>query len=246
MYYRFPEKLREGIIKARPNRFIMLVKIGGKIEECHCPSTGRIGSIHFQDIPCLVSKSRNPSRRTRFTVEAISLDSPRKKSKSWIGVNQTAANDYFFFFLKRGAFGKMVGGGEHALRERKIGRSRIDFEIGDEALVELKTMLMDLPCEAHPQYREHVAPFVSFHRLVKHFGELAKALASEKKKRALIVLCYLYDAKPFTVPVLDSKTAEITRAARAAARAGVENWQVNFVINGEGVRLKRFFKLELF
>ncbi|MEI6850117.1 MAG: DNA/RNA nuclease SfsA, partial [archaeon] len=49
MKYLFKEPLKEGVIKSRPNRFIMLVLIDGKLEKCHCPSTGRIGNIKFED-----------------------------------------------------------------------------------------------------------------------------------------------------------------------------------------------------
>ncbi len=96
--YKFKDNLTEGIITSRPNRFIMLVNFNGKIEEAHCPSTGKIGNIEFNNIPCLVSKSNNKNRRTKYTVEAISLDNPNKKEKSWIGINQNRINEYVKFF----------------------------------------------------------------------------------------------------------------------------------------------------
>jgi len=94
MKYLFKEKLIEGIIKSRPNRFIMNVEINKKIEKCHCPSTGRIGNIIWKDIPCLLSKSENTNRKTKFTVEAF------KTKNQYIGINQTKANEYIEFFLK--------------------------------------------------------------------------------------------------------------------------------------------------
>jgi len=80
--YLFKKPLIEGLIKSRPNRFIMMVEINGKVEKCHCPSTGRIGDIIFKDIPCLVSKAESESKRkTKFTVEAFSNDNPKLKTK---------------------------------------------------------------------------------------------------------------------------------------------------------------------
>lgn len=35
--WRFAPPLREGVIRSRPNRFIMMVDVGGRLERCHCP-----------------------------------------------------------------------------------------------------------------------------------------------------------------------------------------------------------------
>jgi sugar fermentation stimulation protein A len=95
--YKFDKDLIEGTITSRPNRFIMMVKLGSKIIECHCPATGRIGNIKFDNISCLLSESNNNSRRTKYTVEAISLDDLSKKNKSWVGINQNKINRYVEF-----------------------------------------------------------------------------------------------------------------------------------------------------
>jgi len=244
MKFLFPEKLAEGVIKSRPNRFIMVVEAEGRTMRCHCPSTGRIGSLRFKDISCLLSKSRDAGRKTPYTVEAISLDAPDARRKRWIGINPVAANKYVEFFLTRGALAKMVKGGERARRERKLGKSRIDFAIGDKTYIEVKTLLMDLETEGHPQHRKTMPKFTSFQRLIKHFGELSKAL--RHGSRAIVLLCYLYDAKPFKVPPPDKGTMKIQRAAQMAQKAGVENWQIDLVVDGGGVTLSRYFPLRLF
>ena len=51
----------------------MNVLVNGELEKCHCPSTGRIGNLRFEDIPCLLSEGKNPDRKTKYTVEAFSL-----------------------------------------------------------------------------------------------------------------------------------------------------------------------------
>ena len=40
--YIFKEKLIEGVIKERKNRFIIKVIIDQKEYDCHCPSSGKI------------------------------------------------------------------------------------------------------------------------------------------------------------------------------------------------------------
>ena len=112
MKYLFEERLLEGVIKSRPNRFIMNVLVEGKLEKCHCPSTGRIGNIKFEDIPCLLSRSRSAERKTKYTVEAFSLDELDRPNKSWIGINQTRANEYVEFFIRIRPAEKYAGQGE--------------------------------------------------------------------------------------------------------------------------------------
>jgi DNA-binding sugar fermentation-stimulating protein len=71
-------------------------------------------------------------------------------------------------------------------------------------------------------------------------NELRRSLA--KGKKAAIVLCYLYDAKPFEPPRKDKTNSRILVAARAAESAGVERWQVNLGVDPEGVSLIRYFR----
>ena len=49
--YLFPEKLIEGLIKKRQNRFILIVEIYNKEYDCHSPSTGRwqpLWHVHWE------------------------------------------------------------------------------------------------------------------------------------------------------------------------------------------------------
>ncbi|VVB66666.1 Sugar fermentation stimulation protein A [Candidatus Gugararchaeum adminiculabundum] len=243
-FYKFKRPLTEGLVKSRPNRFIMLVEIQGKLVKCHCPSTGQIGSITFQNIPCLLSKSGNPERKTAYTVEAISLDSPKKKSKSWIGINQTDANRYMEFFIKSGQLPRMVGKVEKFQREVKLGKSRIDFLVNGRDFIEAKTLVMTIPCEGHPNYKKRTSKFLSFGRLIKHYKEIANSIGNGS--RAIFLLCFLYNSVSFVPPQTDNHTIKIKRAARKAIAKGVENWQLNLKVSKEGVKLLDYFRLNLF
>jgi sugar fermentation stimulation protein A len=233
----FPARLSEGVIRLRPNRFVMLVELKGRVVRCHCPTTGRLGDLRLPGLRCLVSKSANPNRKTGYTVEAISLAPAGRKGRVWIGINQTAANAYVNFFLVTGQLKEMVAG--EVRREVKLGHSRIDFKVGDTFL-EVKTPLIMLP----PADRSRVkhAKFDSFDRLIRHFGELSSYLSSGG--RAIVALCYLYDAPPFVRPARDRSNSRIVDAAEEAAARGVENWQINMHIDPSGVSLIRCFRLD--
>lgn len=241
--YTFKEPLIEGTIVGRPNRFIMLVVLNGKKIFAHCPSTGRIGNIVFDNVPCLLSKADNSKRKTKYTVEAIWLNDLTSKNK-WIGINQTAANGYIEFFLRTGRMPKLMEKGEKLEREKKFGNSRIDF-VTDNSLIEVKTLLITLPTDTKVTAKS-ASKFDSFDRLIKHFSSLADAIKEGRKRRAMLLLCYLYDAPPFVPPKTDATNNKIKKVAEMATNAGVEHWQVNLRLDNEGVQLIRYFPLSLF
>jgi sugar fermentation stimulation protein A len=232
--FRFSAPLEEGTIISRPNRFIMLVRARGRELRCHCPTTGRLGTLVLSGLPCLYSSSTSAKRKTGYTVEAISTSHDR--SRSWIGINQTAANRYLAHFFRTGSLSRMADG--EVRREVRLGESRIDFRVGN-AFVEVKTPLITLPSAAEAPRRSG-SRFDSFDRLIRHMNELRASLAGGG--RAVIVLCYLYDAPPFDPPRRDRTNSKILRAARLAEAAGVERWQVNLRIDERQVSLVRYFR----
>jgi sugar fermentation stimulation protein A len=236
--YRFPESLKEGVVLSRPNRFIMLVRAEDRTLRCHCPVTGRIGDIKLTGIPCLYSTASDVGRKTAHTVEAISV-APEGK-RSWVGINQTAVNRYFEFFLRNGELSDMAKG--YLKREVRLGNSRIDFLVAN-AYIEVKTPLIMLPAAEEVQRVAH-SKFDSFDRLIRHMAELQRSLAPGR--RAVIAWCHLYDAKPFRPPARDKTLSRILSAARRAEKAGVENWQVNMRVDREGVALIRYFRSKHF
>ena len=231
--YRFQPTLKQGVIVSRPNRFVMFVRAGSRHLRCHCPTTGRIGDLKLEGLPCLYSTSNNKRRKTAHTVEAVSTT---LRGEAWVGINQTAANRYFEFFLKEGALSQLASG--PVKREIRLGKSRIDFLVGN-TYVEVKTPLITLPAGENSP-RTARSRFDSFERLIKHFGELRRSLSSGKK--AAIVLCYQYDAPPFIPPAPNKTNRSILRAARRAESAGVERWQVNLRVSSRGISLTRYFR----
>ncbi len=88
MVFKYEKSLREAVIKRRKSQFTIDVVFDDEALMCHCPTTGRIGNIDLAGIPCLLSESNDPKRKTPCTVEAVSLDLPISREKSWIGINQ--------------------------------------------------------------------------------------------------------------------------------------------------------------
>ncbi|MEI6797120.1 MAG: DNA/RNA nuclease SfsA [Methanomassiliicoccales archaeon] len=239
--YRFPQPLHEGVIHSRPNRFIMLANVNGEERKLHCPATGSIGGLKFRETPCLASLSDDKERSTQGTVEAISLNPPSDQMKHWIGIDQMRANDYVDFYLRRSLLKKMTGEVHGIQREVRVEGSRLDFLINGSTYLEVKTPLHMLD----PKYADHQVSgeLTSFGRTMRHFGAVGDHAAAGG---GILLLCFLYDAKRFRVPETTQRTAAIKEAAEAATRQGMENWQVNFEVDREGVRLLDLFRLDLF
>lgn len=234
--YNFSENLIEGMIKSRPNRFIMWVEVEGVLEKCHCPSTGRIGSIDFKNIPCLLSRSDSKKRKTKYTVEAIR---PEPNYKCWVGINQVKANAYIDFYLKNNLLKDMIAV-SHLRREVMLNDSKIDFYANDNCYLEVKTLLKDLPFGTIKNQFQ----FDSFDRLVRHYTEISQSV--NEGQRAIVVLCNLYNAEPFVPPLSQEKNAKfIKNSIKTCVLNGVEHWQVNLQIDPSGISLLNCFKLDL-
>ena len=66
----FPEPLLEGVIIERKMQFLILVNLNGETVPCHCPTSWSIGNLNLAGRPCLLSRSKDPARKTKFTVKA--------------------------------------------------------------------------------------------------------------------------------------------------------------------------------
>ena len=239
----FPEPLPEGVVLARPNRFIMEVALpDGTQERCHCPTVTRIGTLDTAGRPCLISESSNPKRKFRHTVEAISLDEPTVTEKRWIGINQNASNRYVEHFLRTDAFSAMIDTPQSVAREVKLGDSRLDFLVNDELYLEVKTPLRQLQLKLPPNVgRLPDPPFSSTDRAMRHLRELAASL--EGHERAIILYCFYYPNPGFRF--YHGTTYEEVRATvDTCTKAGVELWQANFSQDAKGVNLNEYWQLD--
>ncbi len=238
----FPEPLTEGTIVKRTSIYTMDVSVNGETVQCHCPTTGRIGNIDLSGRPCLLSPSDNPKRKTGYTVEAISLGRPGDSDKSWIGINQNAANRYVEHYLRNGGFPDMVEGTE-VRREVFLGESKLDFLVGD-CYLEVKTPLQHLQVDI-PDYvkTKKVTPFSSTDRMTRHMRELASSL--ESHQRAVMLIVFIYDNPGFRVVERSTNYEQVKATVEECVSKGVETWQANFRIDPEGVSLIRYFRIDV-
>ena len=77
----FKNKLIPGVFIKRYKRFFVDVKINDRIVTAHCPNTGSMMGLLKEGSRVWLSKSDNPKRKLKYTLEII------EDRKSKVGVN---------------------------------------------------------------------------------------------------------------------------------------------------------------
>lgn len=232
----FDKPLLHATIKSRINRFIFIVDYNGLEVEAHCPSGGTIASIPrklMTQLPCLLSDhGENTNRRTRYTVEAISLDNGR----TYMGINQISSNHYVHQFLQDEDVQSVLNINGPVAREKKLGNSRIDFKVND-TYIEVKTMVAEYYGKASKQLRALMKPQEpSVERMQKHIRELTHEVDAHKSK-AIMLTVFQYDAPKFEPPVDNPKYAEFVEDLKIAKASGVRQVRMNLCVTDTHIEL---------
>ena len=82
----FENKLISGVFIKRYKRFFVDIKINNKIFTVHCPNTGSMYGLLKKGNKVWVSKSNNPNRKLKYTLEII------ESKKSKVGINTHLSN----------------------------------------------------------------------------------------------------------------------------------------------------------
>lgn len=233
--YTFENELIEGIIVKRKSQFTMIVNIDGEEVSCHCPTTGRIGDLEIKNIACLLSKSKDPKRKTPYTVEAVSADNPDKPDKNWIGINQILSNKLVEYFFETHQLDEIVSDYTEIRREVNLGISKLDFLVGDTYL-EVKTPLTTLQVKYGSSIKtKPVTPFSSTDRFVKHINELAGSL--KEHERAVLLTVYQYEITEPKERQKSTHYAEVSAAVQEAKKKGLEAYEISMKFAKDGVEL---------
>ena len=240
----FDKPLIRAIIESRINRFIFIVNLNGTKVEAHCPVGGTIAGIprkEFRNIPCLMSdNSDNPNRRTRYTVEAISLDN----GLTYAGINQVKSNNFVNHFLQDEAIQNTLNIKGPITREKRLGKSRIDFKSSD-GYIEVKTMVAEYYAEASDHLRKLMKEQEpSIERLQKHIRELTNEVKTHNSK-ALVITVFQYNASKFNPPVDNPIYKDFIEDLKIAKACGVKQFQMNIKITDEYAELLSIIENEV-
>ena len=185
----FENRLISGVFIKRYKRFFVDVKINNKIITSHCPNTGSMYGLLKKGNKVWISKSNNPNRKLKYTLEII------EDNKSKVGVNTHTTNKIVHHALLK----KLIKGFGNILNikpETKFGsNTRFDFLVTNKkhkAFIEVKNVTLSRK-KALAEFPDSITT-----RGLKHIKELLKA----SKKDYKIFILYLIqrdDCKSFTI-----------------------------------------------
>ena len=130
------ENMIPGIFRARPNRFIAHVEIGGREEIVHVKNTGRCRELLPPGAQVWCQVSDNPKRKTKYDLITV------KKGDRLINMDSQAPNIAAGEWLRGGGLGNI----ENLKAESFHGDSRFDFSFtldGKPCLLEVKGVTLE-------------------------------------------------------------------------------------------------------
>lgn len=165
-----------GTFQSRPNRFIAMVEIDGKIEKCHVKNTGRCRELLLPDAEVYLEKSGNPQRKTAYDLTGV------KKGELLINMDSQAPNKAVKEWLEEEVYFKHV---TFIKPECKYGNSRIDFYLETEEKRKIFIEVKGVTLEENGIARFPDAPT---ERGIKHIQELQQAVAEGYEAYILFVI----------------------------------------------------------
>ena len=185
----FESRLISGLFIKRYKRFFVDIKINNKIITAHCPNTGSMFGLMRKGNKVWISKSNNPNRKLKYTLEII------EDNNSKVGVNTHLANKIVHHALQNNLI-KEFDNILDIKPETKFGlNTRFDFLVKDKKyniFIEVKNVTLSR--------KKNLAEFPDAvtTRGLKHINELLKA----SRKNYKIFILYLIqrnDCKSFTI-----------------------------------------------
>ena len=229
----FENKLISGLFIKRYKRFFVDIKIDNKIITAHCPNTGSMSGLLKKGNKVWISKSNNPNRKLKYTLEII------EDKNSKVGINTHSANKIVLHALQN----NLIDGFDDISEikpETKFGlNTRFDFLISNKkhkAFIEVKNVTLSRE-KALAEFPDAVTT-----RGLKHINELLKA----SKKNYKIFILYLVqrdDCSSFTVA--KDIDPDYANALKKAIKNKLKILCYDCKFSSKGIKLNRKIKIKV-
>ena len=229
----FKNKLISGVFIKRYKRFFVDIKIRNKVITAHCPNTGSMFGLLKKGNKVWLSKSDNPNRKLKYTLEII------QDNKSKVGVNTHATNKIVLDALQKNLI-KEINNISDIKPETKFSKkTRFDFLVlknTEKIFVEVKNVTLSR--------KKKIAEFPDAvtTRGLKHINELINA----GKKNYKIFILYLIqrdDCKLFQIAKdIDPNYAT---AVKKAVKNNLKILCYDCKFYSKGIKLNKQVKIEI-
>ena len=228
----FENKLIPGLFIKRYKRFFVDVKINNKIITAHCPNTGSMYGLLKKGNKVWISKSNNPNRKLKYTLEII------EDNKSKVGINTLFTNKIVLHALQNNLIKEFKGVSE-IKPETKFGKNtRFDFLITDKknkSFIEVKNVTLSRK-KSLAEFPDAVTT-----RGLKHINELENA-GKKNYKIFIIFLIQRDDCENFTIA--KDIDPEYAKALKLAVKNKLNILCYDCKFSSKGIKLNKQIKID--
>ena len=228
----FENKLIPGLFIKRYKRFFVDVKINNKIITAHCPNTGSMYGLLKKGNKVWISKSNNPNRKLKYTLEII------EDNKSKVGVNTLFTNKIVLHALQNNLIKEFKGVSE-IKPETKFGKNtRFDFLITDKknkSFIEVKNVTLSRK-KSLAEFPDAVTT-----RGLKHINELENA-GKKNYKIFIIFLIQRDDCEIFTIA--KDIDPDYAKALKLAVKNKLNILCYDCKFSSKGIKLNKQIKID--
>ena len=228
---KYKEKLLQGILVKRYKRFFADIKFKNQIITAHCPNTGSMMGLIEKGNIVWFSKSDNPKRKLKYTLEII------KVKKNLVGINTLITNKLVLEALKSKKIKNLIPFNKIKTESKFSKNTRFDFLLFNgktKCYLEVKNVTL--------VRNENVAEFPDAvtSRGTKHLNELTNA-KNYGYQSYILYLIQREDCKSFKIANDIDKNYKI--AFNKAIKAGVKMLCYDCKISNEEVKLNNQINL---
>ena len=229
----FENKLISGLFVKRYKRFFVDIKINNQVITAHCPNTGSMYGLLKKGNKVWVSKSKNPNRKLKYTLEII------EDQKVKVGVNTHSTNKIVHHALKN----NLIKEFENSLEikpETKFGKNtRFDFLVINKnfkAFIEVKNVTLSRE-EKKAEFPDAVTS-----RGLKHIKELTNASKSGYK----VFILYLIQREDcVSFSIAKDIDADYSKTLTKAVKNNLNVLCYDCKFSTKGIKLNRKIKIKI-
>ena len=230
---KFENKLISGLFIKRYKRFFVDIKINNQVITAHCPNTGSMYGLLKKGNKVWVSKSNNPNRKLKYTLEII------EDKKVKVGVNTHSTNKIVYHALKNNLIDELKNSLE-IKPETKFGKnSRFDFLVINKnfkSFIEVKNVTLSR------EKKKAEFPDAVTSRGLKHVKELMNA----SKKGYKIFILYLIQREDCDLfSIADDIDANYAEALAKAVKNNLNVLCYDCKFSTKGIKLNRKIKIKI-
>ena len=136
---KFKETLLQGTLIKRYKRFFVDIKYKGKVVVAHCPNTGSMLGLLEKGNKVWFSKSNNPKRKLKYTLEIIEVNNTK------IGVNTLLSNKVVLEAIQKKKINQLLRYSSIKAEAKFSDNTRFDFLLNnsmEKCFVEVKNVTL--------------------------------------------------------------------------------------------------------